>query len=220
MKYISTNIKVLRKEARLSFDELSEETGISVENLKLFEKGKLVPNEFEIRALCKPLRIHYEDIIERDIEAERNDAGRRMKHSTDRNNYNWYLGDRKIMGIYIGYIILVVATFIGIAAFSKFLNLSLFLKFDPETNQIIPSTVSLFEACLTSYFITSYISGIAFIVWLLIKIKYQFRLWHIFLISIISSAVSLTGIINLVGAIVMLPSIGYSFYRIIKGGKK
>ena len=143
-----------------------------------------------------------------------------MKHSTDRNNYNWYLGDRKIMGIYIGYIVLVVATFIGIAAFSKFLNLSLFLKFDPETNQIIPSTVSLFEACLTSYFITSYISGIAFIVWLLIKIKYQFRLWHIFLISIISSAVSLTGIINLVGAIVMLPSIGYSFYRIIKGGKK
>ena len=220
MKYISTNIKVLRKEARLSFDELSEETGISVENLKLFEKGKLVLNEFEIRALCKPLRIHYEDIIERDIEAERADAGKRMKHSTDRNNYNWYLGDRKIMGIYIGYIVLVVATFIGIAAFSKFLNLSLFLKFDPETNQIIPSTVSLFEACLTSYFITSYISGIAFIVWLLIKIKYQFRLWHIFLISIISSAVSLTGIINLVGAIVMLPSIGYSFYRIIKGGKK
>ena len=61
-------------------------------------------------------------------EAERADAGKRMKHSTDRNNYNWYLGDRKIMGIYIGYIVLVVATFIGIAAVSRFLNLSLFLN--------------------------------------------------------------------------------------------
>ena len=218
MKYISTNIKVLRKEARLSFDELSEETGISVENLKLFEKGKLVPNEFEIRALCKPLRIHYEDIIERDILSERTDAGRRMRHSSDRNNYNWYLGDRKIMGIYIGYVVVVLLMFICFTLFSKFTNFSLLLRIDPETGKLLP--VSLMDAAITGYFLTSYISGISFIVWLLIKIKYQFRFWHLFLISMAGGFATIIGLVPLVGAIVMLPSLGYSFYRIIKGGKK
>lgn len=218
MKYISTNIKVLRQEARLSYDELSEASGISVESLKLFEKGKLIPNEFEIRALCKPLRIHYEDIIERDILSERNEAGRRMRHSGERSNYNWYLGDRKVLGLYIGYVVAVVVLLVAISLLSKVTNITLFPILDAETGKLLPAT--WFTACLTGYFLTSYVSGVSFIVWLLIKIKYQFRYWHLFLISILGGFISIIGLVNLIGAVVMLPSLGYSFYRIVKGGKK
>lgn len=217
MKYISTNIKVLRQEARLSYEELSEITGISVENLKLFEKGKLVPNEFEIRALCSPLRIHYEDIIERDILSERNDAGKRMKRSSERNNYNWYLGNKKVFGLYLGYFLGIIVLLVVVTLLSKVTNLTILPLFDENGNWLC---ATFFTSFLTGYVITSYVSGICFVIWLLIKHNYKFKMWHLFLFSIIGSVVSILGIVCIVGAIVMIPSLGYSFYRIVKGGKK
>lgn len=207
MKYISTNIKVLREEARLSFDELSEITNISIESLKLFEKGKLVPTKEEVMILCKPLRIHYEDIIERDILSERKDAGRRMIKSADRSNYNWYLGDKKVFWFYLSYFLITILGFVVITLLSKYLGLDLISNFDEEGNLIFITT--WLEALITGYIVMSYPCGVCFIVWLLIKLRYRFVWWHLTWLSVVLALVPICG------AIVYLPSIGYSFYKSI-----
>ena len=210
MKYISSNIKVLRQEARLSFEDLSLITSIEVEKLKMFEKGKIIPTLEEVRLLCKPLRISFDDIIERDILQERNDAGKRMRKSADRNNYNWYLGNRKVFALYLIYFILVILGLAILSIASKVTNIDFFLI--KENNIILPTT--WIEAVLSSYIVMSYPVGVCFLVWLLIKIRYRFVWWHIFWLSFVISLIPVAGVI------VMLPSIGYSFYKsIIKRGK-
>ena len=139
MKYIATNIKVLREEARLSYEDLNEITNIDINRLKMIEKGKIVPTTEEVELLCKPLRIHYEDIIERDILSERNDAGRRMKKSAERRNYNWYLGDKKVLALYLSYFLVSLIGLIGITFLSKFLNIDLFINMNPEA-PLLPTT--------------------------------------------------------------------------------
>lgn len=211
MKYISTNIKVLREEARLSYEELSEITNINIQRLKEFEKGKTIPTEEEIEILCKPLRIHYEDIIERDILSERNDAGKRMRKSQDRNNYNWYLGDRKKFGLYFSYFLIITLGLCLITITSKITGIDIIFRLDLN-GMLIPTT--WLEAFITSYLLMSYPAGICFIVWLLIKLRYRFVWWHIFWLSFVIS------LIPVVGAFSMIPGIGYSFYKsIIKRGK-
>lgn len=211
MKYIATNIKVLREEARLSFEELSEITSIDVERLKQIEKGKILPTEKEVEILCKPLRIHYEDIIERDILSERNEAGRRMKKGADRKNYNWYYGDRKVLGIYLTYLLVAVIGLVGITFLSKFTGIDLIIRLN-EAGQLLPTTY--LEAFITAYVLMSFPAGVAFIVWLLIKLRYRFAWWHIFWLSFVLS------LVPVVGALTIIPGIGYSFYKsVIKRGK-
>lgn len=80
MSNINTNIKVLREEARLSVEEFAEEMNVSKETVVNWEKGKQDPTNEQIEQMCPILRIHLEDFLERDIQQERNDAGRRMKN--------------------------------------------------------------------------------------------------------------------------------------------
>ena len=109
---LGANIKLLREEARLTKEELAEKVNISVEELTNIEKGKIIPDNKLLKQMCVYLRISVEDILERDIVAERNDAGRRMKSSSVRKDYNWYLGDRKKLAMYISYLIVIPVTFI------------------------------------------------------------------------------------------------------------
>lgn len=211
MKFIATNIKVLREEARLTFEELSEITEINVEKLKAFEKGKIVPTEYEVNLLCKPLRIHYEDIIERDILSERNEAGRRMRKGADRTNYNWYLGNRKVLAVYLTYLLVALIGLTGLTFLSKLTGIDFIIRLN-DMGQIMPTTY--FEAFATAYIIMSYPAGVAFIVWLLIKLRYRFAWWHIFWLTFV------IGLIPVIGALSIVPGIGYSFYKsIIKRGK-
>lgn len=210
MKYIASNIKVLRQEARLSYEDLEEITSISKDKLKLIEKGKITPTEAEVKILCKPLRISYEDIIERDILSERNDAGRRMKKSGERSNYNWYFGSRLTFGLYLGYLISIVLLLVIGSVILKTVNLDFF----PITKEGVILPTTWIEAIISAYIIVSYPAGVCFLVWLLIKLKYRFVWWHIFWLSIVIN------LIPLAGAIILIPSIGYSFYKsIIKRGK-
>lgn len=80
MSNINTNIKVLREEARLSIEEFAEKMNVSKETVVNWEKGKQDPTNEQIEQMCPILRIHLEDFLERDIQQERNDAGRRMKN--------------------------------------------------------------------------------------------------------------------------------------------
>ena len=84
MSNINTNIKVLREEARLSVEEFAKKMNVSKETVVNWEKGKQDPTNEQIEQMCPILRIHLEDFLERDIQQERNDAGRRMKKSNTR----------------------------------------------------------------------------------------------------------------------------------------
>ena len=129
MTNIHSNIKVLRTEARLSQEEFAEKLGVDVETVKLWEKGKLDPTSSQITKMCPILRIHEEDFLERDIEAERNDAGRRMKQKGSRETYNWYYGKKSTMAFYISYLIIIpvvaLLTFLMVGnLLNEFLELS------------------------------------------------------------------------------------------------
>ena len=107
MNYINTNIKVLRTEARLSIEEFAEKMEVSIETVKLWEKGKLEPTDSEITKMCPILRIHKEDFLERDILSERNSAGVLMKKGQTRKTYDWYYGNKLVMSFYVSYLILI-----------------------------------------------------------------------------------------------------------------
>ena len=49
------------------------------------------------------------------------------------------------------------------------------------------------EAFATAYILMSYPAGVAFIVWLLIKLRYRFVWWHIFWLSFVITLIPVVG---------------------------
>ena len=90
MSNLAENLKLLRNEADLSIEELSEKTGINVILLEAFENDKCTPNEYQLEVLCKVLKIPADEIEERDLQAERKQATQMMRSKENRNNFNWY----------------------------------------------------------------------------------------------------------------------------------
>lgn len=205
---LGANIKLLREEARLTKEELAEKVNISVEELTNIEKGKIIPDNKLLKQMCVYLRISVEDILERDIVAERNDAGRRMKSSSVRKDYNWYLGDRKKLAIYISYLIVIPVTFI--------LALLLF----SQTKEILVNELEMpvFQANITifmwSYLITCLPAFVYVLLFIIKKYSITFRWWYLLILQFIFT------IGMLLAAIALVPGIFYSMYQIfIKKGK-
>lgn len=205
---LGANIKLLREEARLTKEELAEKVNISVEELTNIEKGKIIPDNKLLKQMCVYLRISVEDILERDIVAERNDAGRRMKSSSVRKDYNWYLGDRKKLAMYISYLIVIPVTFI--------LALLLF----SQTKEILVNELEMpvFQANIRifmwSYLITCLPTFVYVLLFIIKKYNITFRWWYLLILQFIFT------IGMLLAAIALVPGIFYSMYQIfIKKGK-
>lgn len=210
MANIHSNIKVLRIEARLSQEEFAEKMGVDVETVKLWEKGKLDPTSSEITKMCPILRIHEEDFLERDIEAERNDAGRRMKKSDSRTTYNWYYGKKSTMAFYISYLIILpvvaILTFLIVGSFFKEIIDILEVE-DPSSFILMYQSIYTFSAC-------GIVSSIYVIIYLFKNGIIRFRYWYIFIIG------TLISIMVVVCGIATIGLYGYAFYKgIIKKGK-
>ena len=210
MTNIHSNIKVLRTEARLSQEEFAEKLGLNVETVKLWEKGKLDPTSSQITKMCPILRIHEEDFLERDIEAERNDAGRRMKQKGSRETYNWYYGKKSTMAFYVSYLIILpivaVLTFIMVGnLLNEFLELSNIE--DPSSFVLMYQAIYTFSAC-------GIVSSIYVIIYLFKNRIIRFRYWYIFIIG------TLISIMVVVCGLTTIGLYGYAFYKgIIKKGK-
>ena len=210
MTNIHSNIRVLRTEARLSQEEFAEKLGVNVETVKLWEKGKLDPTSSQITKMCPILRIHEEDFLERDIEAERNDAGRRMKQKGSRETYNWYYGKKSTMAFYVSYLIILpivaVLTFITVGnLLNEFLELSNIE--DPSSFVLMYQAIYTFSAC-------GIVSSIYVIIYLFKNRIIRFRYWYIFIIG------TLISIMVVVCGIATIGLYGYAFYKgIIKKGK-
>lgn len=207
MTNIHTNIKVLREEARLTQQEFAEKINVSEETVALWEKGKLDPTSEQIKKMCPILRIHEEDFLERDILAERTDAGHRMRKSKDRSNYNWYLGNRLSMAFYISYLIII--PLIGLLV--GFMVKSILEEATKEMSFSV--NISLY-AVLYAVIAMGFISAIYIYIFLFRKGILHFRWWYIFWISLISM------ISIFVGSIATPFLYGYAFYKgVIRKGK-
>lgn len=210
MSHIHTNIKVLREEARLSKEEFAERVEVTTETVTLWEKGKLEPTQEEIKKMCPILRIHVEDFLERDILAERNDAGNRMKKGNTRSDYNWYLGSRALMSFYISYLIIIPVFFVITFLLSKNALESIQQSLPEEGMTQSITGISIFYALL----VIGFISGIYIFIYLFKRRIMIFQWWYIFWISAIMT------IGTIVGAFASPILYVYAFYKgIIRRGR-
>lgn len=208
MSFIPTNIKVLREEARITQEEFAEKLAVSLETVKLWEKGKLTPTSEEITRMCPILRIHEEDFLERDILSERNNAGSRMKKNGNRSTYDWYYGNRVNFAFYLSYLIVIplviVISLLVIGNITK-----------PLVEEgLISNSYKIGYQIIITYLIEGFISGIYLVVYIFKRKILRFQWWFIFWLS------PAVAIITLVSGFLMIGFYGYAFYRaIIKKGK-
>ncbi len=209
MMHIHTNIKVLREEARLTQEEFAERIGESLETVQLWEKGKAVPTDAQIEVMCPVLRIHVEDFLERDILSERRDSGRRMKKSDTRRDYNWYLGDRRVMLLYGTYLILI-PLLIALSYIASSMVYNAFKEYYETTSIVTQNRIFL----LFSLISCGVVSGIYLLIYIIKYRIVQFQFYYIFWLSTIFIVLAAASIIS-------VPILyGYSFYKVvIKRGK-
>lgn len=163
---LSKNIKLLREEARLSKQELADKVNVSVDELITYEKAKAIPSKDLLEKMCVYLRISYEDIIERDLVNERNEAGKRMHQGANIKTYSWYYRTPQELIYYITYIILV--------------GLGYYL-------------LTLFTNYLYAYIIIGGIAGVYISTFIIRKKHLRFNVYYIFFIPIILSIIIIMG---------------------------
>lgn len=210
---IGSNISVLRSEARLSVEEFSEASGLSVERIVSLEKGLSKPLTKELMVICPILRISEEDLLERDIKAEREDAKRRMKNSSSRKNYDWYYGKKSTKVFYLLALILIPLTFI-ISYFGifSFISEDMFKNATEGEEQVVLN-IKVYRF-IYSYIFTCITGAVFMIISTIKRFGRLFRFWMIPLF-IFSSGLIYLGI-----AILLIPYYGYCFYKLVfKHGK-
>lgn len=217
MDNLASNIKVLREEARLSQIEFAARAGVDLETVQAWETGAKRPLTKDLMIICPILRIHEEDILERDILAERIEANKKLKQSKVRNDYDWYYGSRKKILFYALAIVLIV-----LASLLTYLYVTNFGYFDTMINELIAEGVSLNEISITlRYYYIWYPALAASVVTLIFigielskRVRIRWNPWYVlFIIPMISFGVML-------GTLIVVPYIFYALYMlIIKRGK-
>ena len=186
MDKLASNIKILRKEARLTLEEFAEKAGVSVEIARRWEDGSLRPLTRELMVICPILHIHEDDILERDIVAEREEAGEKLKKSVDRENYNWYYGDKKEFTKHILYL-----TLLPLFGLLIFLVLRFLVKIPTMEEQAEAGFTQLINPWFYYILIPLFYMGIANLVYVLVnmivKRMIRFRWWYIFWIGPVAS---------------------------------
>lgn len=198
MSNIHTNIKVLREEARLSQEEFAEKLGVSLETVKLWEKGKLDPTPSQITKMCPVLRIHEEDFLERDILQERNDAGARMKNGATRSDYNWYYGKKSTMAFYISYLVLIpvlmIITYFVVGSFmSNLVDIDSIVS-TPEDREIILQGIKGAQI-MAMLIVEGFVSAVYAVCYYFKRGVIRFQYWYLFWITPIVTIGTIAGIL-------------------------
>lgn len=198
--YLGSNIKQLRLEQRLSINEFSKKVNIDEKIIEDIEKKIYIPSFQEVEQMLPVLRISHYDIMTRNIVLERMEAEKKIKHSKERKNYDWYYGSTRKIVLDLIFIISVPLLFL----------FGLFIIYPVIKNVYIESTIYLAIGenikYLIAYIFSSIITGIIITIKTLKKINYHFVWWHIFYMSVI---------ITLVEAIGILLTIPYYIYTIV-----
>ena len=222
MSILANNLKLLRKEANLTIIELSEKTGISPYILEGFENDQFIPNDYQLEVLCQALSMPFEDIKTRNLEEERKNATYLMKDRNNRNNYNWYFGNKRNFILFLSYIIFfvlamsVVGILIYLTCISKtFVTNWQLLKSNMDKIEKITLFFQLMRYIFSKIYIVLTIIGIVDVVFFSLYYfayhTFVFRIWYIFLISFF---LAMLPFIGLIGSWIMFI---YYLVRLIKG---
>ncbi len=213
MTILASNIRLLRKEAFLTTKQLAEELSVTEALIKDWEKGVSEPNDQQLIRLCKILKMPYEDIRDRDMETERNEALRAMKSSTTRRVYNWYFGEKKwtiFRFSYLAFFVIGVALVILLASwFTAKTDFSGLVGNDLIYARQTTLIVNLIH-CASPF---CFISGAFMVIWLIIKEQINLRWWYLFLLPLISS------MIQLAGTLLTIPFLIYTIICLVRKKK-
>lgn len=208
MSYTAKNLKVLRNEANLSFQELEELTGIDEEILREFELGHLNPSYSQLVTLCRVLKMPVEDIDTRNLEEERRNATIQMKN-TSRTNYNWYFGDRKRLMFLIGYIayFFLGIGILGLIYYFKFSNIDFeMMYYEYQQHYIMPAYETfVFQYIYNEVINSLYIFGLGAAIFMVVDYysRHTF-VFHWYLLFFLGIIITLAQIIGLLASIPFL----------------
>ena len=211
--YLPSNIKVLREEARLSVEQFAEKAGVSVQTVLNWENGSQKVYTKDLLVICPILRISEEDILERNIKAEREDAYLRMKKGSTRKDFNWYYGNKnKVVFYLIPLILIPVAALLTWFIVS---NLSVFAKSIEvlESNNIEVPIILRYYYFFYPYIAATLVGSVFIIIEVIKRYRRYFRWWYIVM------ATSFSTILFCLLAVMLLPYYIYCIYQvfILKG---
>ena len=208
--YLPSNIKVLREEARLSVEEFAKRANVSVETVLGWEKGTIKVYTKDLIVICPILRISEEDIRVRDIKQERLDAYERMKHGSNRSNFNWYYGSRAKVIFYLLPLILI-----PIAALLGYLVSLSMAEYYQELNDLWVEAGNSSPNMLYEYYNIIYpviaacaCGGIFIIIEVIRRFRQYFRWWYIMI------AISLSSVLFVIIGIATIPYYIYCIYQV------
>ena len=193
MSILSRNLKLLRKESYLSLEEIVERVGITEEKLLEWEEGISEPNDIILEKLCVVLKMPFEDIRERDLTLEREEAVSKMKAKNTRTNYDWYFGSKKEKIFHLGYILyfvvgLTLAILVCNLLQKRFGDYSIIQEYYPEyTLEYIKMMLYLNDLykCLLVFIIGC---GIFMGIWFFKRHTIPIYWWYIWFLSLIITA--------------------------------
>lgn len=211
--YLPSNIKVLREEARLSVEQFAEKAGVSVQTVLNWENGSQKVYTKDLLVICPILRISEEDILERNIKAEREDAYLRMKKGSTRKDFNWYYGNKnKVVFYLIPLILIPVAALLTWFIVS---NLSVFAESIEvlESNNIEVPIILRYYYFFYPYIAATLVGSVFIIIEVIKRYRRYFRWWYIVM------AISFSTILFCLLAVMLLPYYIYCIYQvfILKG---
>lgn len=219
MSILSKNLKLLRKESYLSFEELVERIGVTEAEFLEWEEGVSEPDEDTLEIACQVLKMPYEDVRDRDLTLEREAALKQMKDSGVRKNYDWYFGSRKAKLFHIGYIIyFIVGLVLAILAWRTM------MPTDEIINELLEYNIGVtFEQLKLEIMLGNFVTcfsvfaggaGIFIAIWYFKRHTFRFSLWYILWFSLLLT------IFVIISAIACIPFFVYSFVQLLPKRKK
>ncbi len=214
-EFLGSNIRLLREEARLTIEEFAEKAGVSVEVVKMWENGTLKPYTKELMVICPILRIHEEDILERNLVEERQSAYKKMKQGPNRKNFDWYYGSRSKFIFYLLAVILIplVGLITGLLLYNN-AAIEEAKEIWNEASNGEPNYLLEYAHIIYAYVMAAICGGVFMIIDVVKRFRQYIRVWYIIL------AISFSSIIFTAIMLVLIPYYGYCLYQVcIKRGK-
>lgn len=213
MSILARNLKLLRQESYLSLEEIVEKVGITEKELLEWEEGVSEPNDIVLEKLCKVLRMPFEDIRDRDLTLERQEALGQMKGTKVRNNYDWYFGSKSEKLFHIGYIVyfivgLAIALFVCKLLQSRYGDYSIFQEYYPQYTLEYIKLKLLFNDLIKCLGVFVVGCAIFMGIWFFKRHTIPIHWWYIWFISIIIT------VIMIVSVIACIPFFVYSIIKL------
>lgn len=219
MSILSKNLKLLRKESYLSFEEIVEKIGVTEEEFIEWEEGISEPDDDTLELACQVLKMPYEDIRERDLTLEREDALKQMKGSESRKNYDWYFGSKSVKLFHIGYI----AYFVLGLAITIFIWIKM-IPSDEMVNELLEYNIGMtFEQLKLEIMLGNFVScfsvfaggaGIFIAIWYFKRHTFRFSFWYILWFGVLLT------VFVIISAIACIPFFVYSIIQLFPKSKR